>query len=120
MHCISKLTLSILTKFEQMPKPYMDGKRNKIAFNQISLSLIDCLREIMTHLTSTSSPHHDLVHFLQRAPLRCLPLVSQNHSDEKIKCVEKGETDCSVPNMCRRHRSVTASRRSIHQEDLFN
>lgn len=63
----------------------------------------------------------DLGLLLQHAPQRHLPLFCQIPSDVKIKCVEEEkETDWSVPNMCGRHRSVSASRQSIHQEDRFN
>lgn len=42
-------------------------------------------------------------------------------SDVKMKHVkEYKQTNWSVPDMCRRHRSLTELRRSIQQEDLFN
>lgn len=65
-------------------------------------------------------PHQDLARFPRRAPLRCLPLVSQKPLWCENEMRKRRWTDCSVPNTCSAHRSASASRRSIQQEDLFN
>lgn len=73
----------VLIILEQFPKLYriVGRKGCRIAFNQISCaSLIDCLMEILSHLTNTSTPtmiwrtscsalHSGLCHSSVKAPL---------------------------------------------------